>query len=223
MPKRSSKKRRTSKKGRKSNTPWYAKGYSVQWLTKELWKLKGLVNSEIFKIDTDVTQSPILYDGVYTSNLAAIANGDTDITRTGNSVYVRSVNVKGQVEWNPAGLGVQYMRVMVVLDTQQIGDTAPTPAQVIQTVGGSNSYNAHLQIATVGRFKILSNTIFAVNGVAVKSRAININLPMRHHIRFNGTGSGDIQRGGLYLMAISSSAADGPLLSFNSRTSFHDN
>lgn len=178
--------------------------------------LKGLINSEMHKLDfnntTTVTTSGTL-DG-----LCKVAVGDTYADRTGNSIYARALNIEGTVAWNfNSATGTQTCRIAIVKDLQQIADTDPVWTDVYDVA----SNNAHLNPATVGRFKILYNRVYSLeaNKPLVNFR---INLPMRHHIRFNGTAGTDIQKGALYIAYIYGGNA-APTLSYRSRLSFHDN
>lgn len=222
--KRYAKSNRYVSKKKYKTMPWYNRKYSPADLAKTaLWgvnKLRGLVNSEMYKWDVVETGAVVTSaQNSYSARLSAIPQGDGDNARTGNSIFARSLNIRGQVINNISGTPPEYMRVMVVLDTQQIGDTTPNLADVLE----NNGYNSHLLKSTVGRFKILFSSIYEVNSTINISRTFDINIPMRHHIRYNGTAGTDVQKGGLYIMAISSEATNGPTLRFDSRLSYHDN
>lgn len=195
---------------------------TAKWAAKAAWKLKGLVNSEMLKYDTNEAGTTVTTSGAYVSHLTSIAVGDTDTTRTGNSIFVRAVNVNGRVVYNgTSGAVPTFLRFMIVIDTQQIGDTSPQIGTVIDSA--TAGYQAHMLNTTVGRFKVLYNNIFVTDSVQNTVRSFNINLPMRHHVRYNGTANTDVQRGGIYIMAISSEAVNGPKLIWNARVSYHDN
>lgn len=206
-----------------SKKPWYQKSYSALSLAKQalagLWKLKGLVNSELYKLDNQDTGTIITDAGTYSVHLTNIAIGDGDSDRTGNSVYVRSLDLRGQFIYNTTGTDPQFVRLALVLDTQQIADTPPTYTQIYNGA----DYNAHLNPDTVGRFKILYSKVFALDNVNSLERMINIRKIMRHHVRYNGSTINDIQKGGLFLVACSSEPTNGPKIIWNCRTSYHDN
>lgn len=220
MPRRFRRFRKSGRRGRR--TPWYAKKYSVGTLARKawrgVWKLKGLVNSEMLHLDTAITGG-IDTSGTMT-HVTAIGQGDTVSGRTGNSVFVRALNWKGLLFRTSAGDYFQAFRMIVIQDTQQIGDTAPTLSDVLENV----TVQSHLKVGTAGRFKILYNHVyhFDVNGVG--GMPFQINLPMRHHIRYNGTASSDIQRGGLYCACLSTQGTGNyPQIQSEVRVSYHDN
>lgn len=222
--------RRTTKRYRRRYQPrkyWFPEAYKTvakysNWevLSKAIKDIYGLVNSEMYKLDTVeagtiITSNPV----TYVTHLSAVAQGDGDSARTGNSIFARSLNIRGQAIFSAAGTDPQFMRVMVVLDQQQIADSPSTLGVVLE----NNGYNSHLNKASVGRFKVLYNKVIELDSVKNKSVPIDINIAMRHHIRYNGTASTDIQKGGLYIMAMSSEAVNGPKLVFDARLSYHDN
>ncbi len=225
MPKRFVRKRNFRRRGRKA--AWYNKKYSAVSLGKlalrKIWKLKGLVNSEMHKHDVVFTGDNMTITGSLT-HITGVAIGDSYSTRTGNSMYVRAVNIQGTITWNSAGGGVQMCRMMIIQDTQQVGDTAPGVFDVLDNITSVNPYSAHLNPTTVGRFRILRDYKVALDGVSSAVSKVNINLPMRHHVRFNGVNGTDIQRGGLYILLCSNKPTSNyPIFYADCRVSFHDN
>jgi len=194
--------------------------FSVADVARQVWKLKGLVNSEMYKFDF-AGQTYIPYSSGSVAPLTGVAQGDGDGNRTGNSIFARSLNVKGYVQHNTSGDAIQIVRVALVQDTQQIGDTAPVFSDIYE----GTDVNSHLNSETVGRFKILYNQVLILDQVNAPLRKFEINKAMRQHIRFNGNGAGDVQKDGIYLVMVSSQggAANGPTLKFDSRLSYHDN
>jgi hypothetical protein len=191
---------------------------SLKYLAGQVWKIKGLINSELYKY----TQS---YSGNATnsgsvSHLSQIAQGDDEFNRSGNSIYIRSLNFKGYFSRAVAGDAVQKVRFILFIDTQQIGDTAPSVTDVLE----SANVNAHLSNLTVGRFKILNNMEITLDSVNKLSRNFDINVPMRHHVRYNGPLSTDQQKGAIYALLISTqTTANYPVITSEYRISYHDN
>jgi len=179
--------------------------------------IRGLVNSEMFKYDQSQTANSVTQAGTVLA-LTSIAQGDGDGNRTGNSIFVRSINFKGTLTYNTMGNNEQFVRIILFEDTQQISDTSPSLADVLE----AGTTFSHLNSNTVGRFKILYNHVFALSqnrpGIPFE-----INKSMRHHVRYNGTAGTDIQRGALYMMWLSDSSSNYPQLNYETRTSYHDN
>lgn len=208
------------RKGRK--VPWYRKKYSAmdagRLALSQIWKLKGLVNSEMYKLDTVWTPGAITNGQC--SHLTGVAQGDSDSARTGNSIFVRSYNFNGVLTHNVSGQNSQVVRVAIVMDTQQVGDSSPTYSSIYESI----SPYAHLNSDTVGRYKVIWSRIYTVNTYDKNNAIVKINIPMRHHVRYNGTASSDIQKGGLYMcVACDEAGANMPTFAGEHRLSYHDN
>lgn len=178
--------------------------------------ITGLVNSEVFK--HDITYStPIDNTGVLIP-LTGLAEGNGDDDRTGNSIFVRSVNLDGSLAIN--GTNNTLVKIALIKDTQQQSDSTPSYTDVYE----SASINTHLNSNTVGRFSVLSSKFYSLNVGSVQQRKIFLNKAMRLHIRYNGATSTDIQRNGLYLAVISNQTAlNAPFTGMHIRVSYHDN
>lgn len=216
-------KRRYRKRGyRRRRVAWYNRKYSVAQLATKAIKgvsyLKGLVNSEKFKHDTTGS-------GTYSNNgsvlhLTNIAQGDGDGQRTGNSIFVRNVSFRGTLVRASQD---ERVRVMLFIDKQQIGDTIPAPTDVLTTTGTTNAVYSFLNPNTVGRFSILRSRLYSLTADR-PTIALNWNVNLRHHVRYNGTTGSDIQRGGIYMLIISTaSSGNGITLERVCRVSYHDN
>lgn len=181
-------------------------------------KIKGLINSEMYKFDV-VNSAVNMPDTGSLTGISAIAQGDGSGARTGNSVFARSVNLKGAITWNSTSASPQVARCSIVMDKQQVGDTTPGYTDIYSAAGPYSHLNAN----TVGRFKVLYTRTFELNS-QTQQIPFQINLPMRHHIRYNGANTTDIQKGGLFLVFTSSQATNNfPTISYDCRLSYHDN
>lgn len=201
------------------------KDMSVYAAGKYAWQgvryLYGLVNSELYKYDQTLTATAVSTSGG-TLHLTSIAQGDGDGNRTGNSVFVRSVNIRGVLKLNLASAELaQPIRLAVVIDTQQLSDTGVNVANVYEAV---NTYS-HLNSDVAGRYKILYSHVFVPSTATMAQMPFQINLPMQQHVRFNGTTGSDIQKGGIYFLYMSNvaSASNPPSIDLEARVSYHDN
>lgn len=196
-------------------------GQAAKYAWQGVKYLTGLVNSEMYKWDVIENVASINNTLSYVAHLSAIPQGDGDAARTGNSLLAKSLNLKGLLQWNSSAAYTSCaVRVAIVMDTQQIGDTSPNNANVFE----SNAPWSHLNSETVGRFKLLKSMFINLTNDK-KAFNLNINIPMQTHIRYNGTAGTDIQRNGIYIMASSNVASTDspPVLSYEARLSYHDN
>jgi len=214
--------RKSSKKSNRKSGGFLNRKYSAMDLAKSAYKgvkyIRGLVNSELYKKDT--TLSGGITDAGALLHVTDVAQGDGSGARTGNSLFIKSLNWKGQAYRSTAGNAAQAIKLAVVMDTQQIGDTTPSYTDVWSA---ANCYS-HLNANTVGRFRILAtkNIALSVTGDLIKN--FEFNIPMEHHVRYNGSASTDVQKGGLYIAYITDqSGSNYPVLASECRISYHDN
>lgn len=216
--------RRNYRRRSRKAVPWYRKKYSVGQIASKALRgvnyIRGLVNSEMFKYDISSSASPS-WGGTVVA-LTNIAQGDTDATRTGNSIYVRQLMLRTTVTYNTAAAAPIRVRLLLFIDSQQIGDFPPAGTDVLEWTGVANAPLSPLNSDTAGRFKILRSRIMTV--YADKPIALNNWLvKLRHHVRYNGSTSSDIQKGGIYLLIVSNRNADVPNVESCIRVSYHDN
>lgn len=205
---------------RKKTTKWYRKKYDAISIAKHaakgVWYLKGLVNSEMFH-NQSTGSTTIPNTGTMTL-LNGMAQNDTSSGRTGNSILMRNVFLRLGFK-NHASATSTTFRVMLVLDKQQVGDTNPTIADILETV---NPY-APLATATVGRFKVLKNWFFNNNTASNTFKKIDYYKQFRFHTRYNGTANTDIQKNGLYLITLADEATNTPTFAYTWKVGYHDN
>lgn len=218
-------KRRYTRRYRRPNdswSRWFQKGVTpVQAGAAALAGvnyLAGLVNAEMYKYDINETGANLTSSG-QVSLMCGIAQGDSEYTRTGNSIFVRSFNLDGDIKFNSAGNPQQVVKIALIMDKQQVGDTAPAIGDIYQQV----TPHGHLNASTVGRFSVLFSRIYKVDA-SNPTAIVKINKAMRQHIRFNGSAAADVQKNALYLIWISDQAsANYPTIRYTSRLSYHDN
>lgn len=216
-----SRKRFTTRRYKKKPA-WYNRKYNAMQLAAKAWKgvryIRGLVNSEMFYKDTTATiggaQSNI-------TSLTDIAVGDGTSSRTGNSILLRSVYIRGFVELNPAVTLDTRITIALVQDKQQVSDTSPTVAQMFTSTTDAQST---IQRDTgIGRFKILWRKTLVLTPGNNNAQLLQKYIKLYSHIRYNGTASSDIQKNGLYLVQINSESTHFPVATFNCRVGYHDN
>lgn len=212
--------RRVRFRRRARRAPWYRRKYNaVQLASKALRGLsyvKGLVNSEMFHNTVSATTYPNHLGDIIP--LTNIAIGDTAVTRTGNSLFVRSIVMNMNCSQNASALDNTFIRMILFIDTQQVSDTTPTFSNILATTGP----NALVNLDTAGRYKFLKTWEFALS-TQNPAKVIKYYKNIRHHVRYNGSAATDIQKGGLYLAFVSSQTTNTPTLSYHVRIGYHDN
>lgn len=182
--------------------------------------LKGLVNSELYKLDFDLGS---LFSAITTTgqviHLSAIPIGDGESERTGNSIYLRSINCHAMVYVNSAGSTGQTVRLSLICDKQQRSDTTPSYGDIYS----AQTPFSHLNIGHVGKYSVMWSRTFTLSQETLESKNVSFNKALRLHIRFNGAAASDIQKNGIYMTAVSTSATNAPTIQGSVRMSYHDN
>nr|WOE49731.1 MAG: putative capsid protein [Cynopterus sphinx circular DNA virus 3] len=215
--------RKTYKKANKRKaSPWYNKRYSAKDLALQALQqakmLRGIINSEKHVQDTNHVSNA----QNFIFRLVNITQGSNSDNRQGNSILLKSIYIRGQIEINPVVTGNTRYTLAIVRDEQQIADTTPSLGDIWQDATDSESM---LNKTTAGRFKVIWRTtryLTPSSGgkpVALIDKFVKLN----NHIRFNGTTAADLQKGGYYLCLLTSEGVNFPTLNVQARLSFYDN
>ncbi len=213
------------KKGKRGKgLSWYEKKYSAKEVAMKAWSavkyVKELVNAETKSITTTVSLQDCTFDGTIT-HLSAIAQGITLSNRIGQSVFTKSLFIRGCVSAN-ATTANDLVRIIIFRDTQNTG-TAPVPADVIQVVGLVTAPLTPMRREAHGRFRILYSSLMAFSNTGSQAKLFKAYIPLKKHIKYTGAASTDEQKNQIYMLSLGSGNSNNPDLSFVSRLSFYDN
>lgn len=180
--------------------------------------LKGLVNSERMYYDRALTLGS---NRSLIWGLTLLGQGDNVGQRTGNSILLRSIFIRGFMSINTAVTGHTRVALVLVRDNQQQADTTPTVSEIFEADDPDSMINNE----TAGRFKIVWRKQYTLlpTSVGQSARDITKYIKVYDHVRYNGTGTSDIQKHGYYLVMLSSESTNYPTISLTSRIGYHDN
>lgn len=142
--------------------------------------------------------------------LTEIAEGSTSLTRDGLKIKPHSLLLNYRLQHssdeNAASQSndpkPQCVRVMVVVDRQQLGDASPSASTVLGAV--SDFYLSGLnRLTAVNRFSVIYDKrhILNWNNLAVGvSKYIDLTKKVKM-VGYNGTATTDIQKNGIYVIA----------------------
>lgn len=157
-----------------------------------------------------------------------IAQGTSQTTRVGNKITPKMIVWRLRF-YNSLQNDPRAITMIVFRDRQQVGDSAPSPSDLISpaTIGTTAAPHALLNTANVGRFKILFRRTWTLEDKdSGKSSVVSIrtlrSAPVT--IRFNGGNTTDIEGNGLYCLWISDGdpAADAVLMTGEIRMWYTD-
>ncbi len=152
-------------------------------------------------------------------HISNIAQGDTLGTRTGNSISVKSITVKGRFN-TPVAVtptGNSYYRLALVIDRQQVADTAPAFTDIFDN---SDPTFVFPNENSLGRFTYMwMSRIFDPRRLGFSTALTTTTIPTQSPfweftwtgnlvIRYNGTASTDIQKNGIYFVVMTTDLND---------------
>lgn len=196
---------------------------SVAGIAKAAWSgvkyLRTLVNSEVHKADIGVTTTTINSTGTITL-LNGLAQGDTSLNRTGNSVLAKYLSLKVCILGNAVATQT-IVRMIVFVDKQQVADTAPGVTDIL----ASSSPVAFYNNAMAGRFQILDDKMLQFDILTNRSYVYKVYKKFGDsiHVKFNGVNATDIQRNGMYFLILGTEGTNTSQVVWNSRFAYHDN
>ena len=208
---------------RRRRTPWYNRKYSTAQIARAAWRsakyIRGLVNSEMFH------KSNQFILGSNTQKLwvvNAMAQGDGDNHRTGNSILCKSFAINGYMYINASQTTNSRLMIALVLDKQQVSDTLPSVSDIFTDQTDPSTL---LNTSNLGRFKVLHRRQYTLdsNSAGNNAKQVKVFKRLNFHTRYNGSADTDIQKDGLYLVIITSEPTLYPTVVLNARLSYHDN
>lgn len=181
-------------------------------------QIKGLVNVEKHRHLITTTATNITNTGSMTY-LTAIAQGDNAADRQGNSLLVKGISSKLYMYLNNSGTIPAVVRVIYFIDLQQVADGSPAVTDVLE----SASVTAPLNRTNVGRFKVIKQYYTMLNPGGKENQIKNDYIKLNHHVRYNGSATTDIQKGGLYRLTLSNLTSIYPIIEGDEIVQFYDN
>lgn len=180
--------------------------------------LKGLVNVEKKFINV---QTGNLSPGTTSSVTALnpIAQGSSDVTRNGDSILAKYIQLSGEV-FGSASSSQDIVRIVLLCDKENRG-TAPTYTDVYTDA----SVHSYLNKENMDRFIILRDWHFTFSTGSKNAFAFKKFIRLNTHLKYSGNAGNatDIRQNGLYLMVLGVDNTNKALVNVNSRIAFYDN
>lgn len=180
----------------------------------KLTKLVAGLRPEIKYVDTSISTNNVSVANGIVIHLTGIAGGTGINQRVGDAVNMLWWNVNlsltNSSSFNATNENPSF-RFYIVRDTQQVGDTAPAGADLVDQPSLPKIQLLNVASTMQKRFQIIYDSrpqiLFLGTGLAPQNNSVvsparcqfNLRGSKKGAIRFNGTASSDIQKGGLYL------------------------
>lgn len=207
---------RRTLKGPTTRGPLRTQVKSLQSVVKKL-------SPEVKYQETDLTSLNLTTAGAVI-HLTGIAQGDTQSTRTGTTVNVHSLAIRGAFNYAADAPATGNCRFLIVKDNQQVGDTTPAASDIIDdTIFTANPVVNLPNELQFGRFTILHssklyqlrrvNLNTGTTGIPTQNSNFEYNWSGNIKVSYNGTAAGDIQKNGIFFVILTD--ATGNTLDFS--------
>ncbi len=188
---------------------------------KGLNEIRKFINIEEKYVDVNSSLNPDQSGGV--ACLSQLAQGTTMSTRVGNSVRVQKFTIRGRVAVNSTVTTYSTVRVAIIRDMEGQG-TAPTAADVFETVGSSAAPRQPFDWLNRKRFAVLYDLFLTVSPDMGSAREFVYDVELAKHVLYRGTTAAAASdgEGSIYIVALSDEATNTPSVSYTSRMTYTD-
>ena len=200
---------------KKNGTNWA--GLAKKAFKTAKW-VAGLVNSEYKYFDVNILPSAHNYNGTITSALCVPAQGTAAQDRTGDSIKMKNLTIRGEWLLNAAGATQETVRIIVFIDKQ---NNITSGAQLLQSVGNVNAPYSPKNNDNRYDSKFLIDKTYVLdadNPIKKIDWVIKLNL----HQHFN-TGTTTVDTNAIRIGLFTQSATSGAQFQYYGRTTYIDN
>lgn len=189
----------------------------VRYAVRGVNLMKTLINSELKRFDTNVSQTPTTTAAIQL--LTPIDQGDDVGNRNGNSILAKYHTFGYTMTIDGAATGT-IVRIIVFTDGDNDGQT-PTAAEVLENSTLINS--AHNRDYTA-RFTVLHDKTYCMSINSDRVIQDKVYTPLNFHIKYiTGTGSTGFGKNNIWYLYMSNEATNAPIFLGYSRLAFYDN
>lgn len=210
--------RRFVRRGYGRRKPWYKRRYNAMEIAGKAWEgvkyLRELLNVEYKYFDTAVSTS--ISSTATLSHLTAIGQGDTDVTRDGNTCRLKGLNIRHIMALNTLATS-SNVRVIVF---NWFDSTTPVAGNILANTGNTTS---QLNIENSDKFHILYDKHYSMDNVGCKLLDYKKYIKLNQKLKFNSTTGNDFENNSIWALFISSEPTNTVGNNFSARVRFIDN
>lgn len=195
------------------------KSTSVRKLAEKALELATKASKSIERKAADFLVTTNISSVGSSFHYTAIAQGTTTSQRVGNDIYVTGLGLNYYWTTNatPASMVVRFV---VFMDTQQQSDD--TSHDWLEVFQNSNIMAMVNRTGQKNRYKILYDKFHNLSTATNYSVGEKVFIPINQTVEFNGTASGDIQKNGIFGLALSTELTNTAPFTCYSRTYYRD-
>lgn len=149
--------------------------------------------------------------------LTALGQGDTESTRSGNTVLFHSLYIKMALTPHASATGT-FIRYMLVVD--KASDSAsPVSTDILENV----DITGFLKHVNSQRFGVIRDKVYHVSPDGKDTAFIRDYVPLNMKVHYDGTTSSDNFNNGVYIFLLSNEPTNTPTVNLRARKKFYDN
>lgn len=135
-------------------------------------------------------------------HLTSIAQGDNEDNRTGNEVFINSIELRGCLSFNSTTADrASRFRMVVVRIKNALAGTPPGVGSFLSVA----SLDGFYERGTAGTYQVLLDRIFTVSGVNYEPgsrKNLQFRIPVRQKTTYTSTTTGDYDAGSIWIYYI---------------------
>lgn len=193
----------------------------------------SIINSEKKFHDTSINYNPDVNASI--TCLTNMSQGSTEVTRTGNTVALKSLELRGWLKWDDTTANgiMEYVRVALVVDYNNNAGTPPTYTDIWLN---SDPHVNFRNMDNRRRFKVLMDKVYSADGqkhIRLVEKFKRFKMKKDKHgnptvstkVYFDGSTGNDYTKNHIFLVIMGSSATaqTASATSFVSRIRYYDN
>lgn len=178
----------------------------------------SLVNAEYKYYDRGLSLVACTWNGIMYNMVDNISQGAGSSQRTGDSIKLKSLKIKGAIEYNPAGVTYESVRLIMFYDKE---NSISNATDYLQQVGSNVAPYSSKNIVNIYRTRLIFDKTVTINPTTFNI-PFEFSTQLKDHIHFE-TASTTIKNNVIKLIIIGQSPINGPFVSFYCRTKYLDN
>lgn len=215
--------RRATRRPRRSR--WQIYGAAGRQLVRDVAALKNVVNAESHYFDDTATATAVDWSGT-TVDLCTPSQGDTDTQRSGDSIKLENLRIKGSVNFNTGASVASQTVTLIVVFYPQVPLVGSAVSDYLEETGTALAPFSPKDHDNRFNCRTLIRRTYSVSADKdIVNFTIRWKFRKNEHTQFDNAGT-TILRGKLkmYLISNSNSAgANHPYVNYYARTHFWDN
>lgn len=173
---------------------------------------------EVKEVTTSVSASISSTGSI--SSMVQIAQGDNYVDRNGNSIMIRSFQLRGLVYTTDTTLGAKTAFRCLIVRDNGYGSVAPTVAEILQS-SAPHGLRAQ-EPENRANWTVLYDKFVVLDAQSQNQAIINVYRSYKGKCLFDGTASTTQNKGALYLFLLSDHAVNMPYCAIQARVRFVD-